>query len=119
MGTLNPKVALVWFSLWLGLGACKLDDPPGYGRQGDLVRFSGRLWDVKSGPGLLGPGPNYFSNRPSDVYMDGKGYLHLRIQEHDGRWYSTEVVGRDTLGYGTYRWVIEGDNENIANNTVL
>lgn len=119
MGTLNPKVALLWFSLWLGLGACKLDDPPGYGRQGDLVRFSGRLWDVKSGPGLLGPGPNYFSNRPSDVYMDGKGYLHLRIQEHDGRWYSTEVVGRDTLGYGTYRWVIEGDNENIANNTVL
>jgi len=115
----NLQAALGCMLLALILGGCKLEEPPSFGRQGDLVRFSGRLWDVKSGAGLLGPGPNYFSNRPSDVYLDGKGYLHLRIQEHEGRWYSTEVVGRDTLGYGTYRWVIEGDYQNIANNTVL
>ena len=94
--------------------SCKLERPPEYGRVGNVVRFSGKVWDVKTSLGSVGPGPNYFSGRAEDLFLDGKGYLHLRIAEHDGRWYSTELVGRDTCGYGTYRWVIEGDLQNIA-----
>ena len=101
------------------LQSCELERPPDYGRVGNVVRFSGKVWDVKTSLGSVGPGPNYFSGRAEDLFLDGKGYLHLRIAEHDGRWYSTELVGRDTCGYGTYRWVIEGDLQNIANNTVV
>lgn len=99
--------------------SCALERAPDFGRVGNVVRFSGKVWDVKTSAGTVGPGPNYFSGRAEDLFIDGKGYLHLRIAEHDGRWYSTELVGRDTCGYGTYRWVIEGDLQNIANNTVV
>ena len=50
----------------------------------------------------MGPGPNYFSGRYEDVWVDENGYLHMHISEHDGRWYSSEVVSRDTMGWNLY-----------------
>lgn len=115
----QPLLSLLVVGLVVLTGACEIEDPPPYGRVGDQVRFSGYDWYVKTGPSLLGPGPNLFSNRPEDVFIDAQGFLHLRIAEHDGVWYSTEVVGLDTVGYGVYTWVISGDYENIPENTVL
>jgi hypothetical protein len=108
---LAPVFLLTW--------ACELEEAPDYGRAGNEVRFSGWIWDVKSGSQIQGPGPNYFSDEPEDIFIDGQGYLHMRIAEHDGRWYSTEIVSRDTVGYGEYTWVISGNFEDIPNNTVL
>ncbi len=105
--------------LLLAVLSCELEEAPEFGRVGNEVRFSGWTWDVKAGPAQQGPGPNFFSERTEDIFLDGNGYLHMRIAEHEGTWFSTELVSRDTVGFGRYRWVVEGDFENIPNNTVL
>ena len=66
------------------------------------ITFSGYTWNVKYTPILAGPGPNYFSDDPADVWVDGNGYLHLNIVYRDGIWYSTEVICNEILQYGEY-----------------
>lgn len=104
----------------LFLNSCAQSDPEDVlGRIGDKVNFSGYTWDIKSNEYPVGPGPNYFSGYYSDVFTDEHGYLHLRIAEHDGKWYSTEVITEQNLGYGKYVFVVQADLENIPENTVL
>jgi hypothetical protein len=104
----------------LTLSTCKQSDPTDQlMRQGDIINFAGRKWDIKSNEWAVGPGPNYFSKRYSDVWLDENGYLHLNIAFHDGKWYSTEVISQDNLGYGTYAWTIQGDPHLFADNVVL
>jgi hypothetical protein len=112
------KLILLMILIFIGMG-CEQSDPPDYGRDGDRVTFSGRSWTVKTGSGLMGPGPNWFSNSYSDVFIDEKGRLHMKIAEHDGKWYATEVVSDENLGYGTYIFTIIGDLANIPENIVL
>ena len=103
----------------LGLG-CKQSNPEDVlGRVGDEVRFAGRMWDVKWGLEPMGPGPNMFSRLYDDVWVDENGWLHLTIAEHDGVWYSSEVIGRDNLGYGTYTWTIQADPMSFSENVVF
>ncbi len=101
------------------LTTCKQSDPNDVlGRKGDVVHFSGRLWDVKSG--YNGPGPNTFSKEYQNVWVDELGYLHLHISKHnDGLWYSSEVISQDNLGYGTYVFTIQGNPLQFASNVVL
>ena len=109
---------LLVISLWLN--GCKQSDPEDVlGREGDVVNFSGYVWDVKINEYAVGPGPNYFSGFYEDVFVDDNGYLHMRIAEHNGKWYSSEIVGRDTLGYGKYTWVMQADLENIPENITV
>jgi len=71
-------------------------------RYGRTLEFANRTWAVKDAHLPVGPGPNRFSNLPSDVWADQAG-LHLTLHQHDGAWWSTEVTllgGRH--GYGTY-----------------
>ena len=69
------------------------------------LAFSGYKWRVKKAPDCkLGPGGNYFSDASNDIWVDGKG-LHLRISKdpiEPDKWYSSEVVLQQSLGYGTY-----------------
>jgi len=103
----------------LGLG-CKQSNPEDVlGRVGDEVTFAGRKWDVKWGLEPMGPGPNMFSRLYDDVWVDENGWLHLTIAEHDGVWYSSEVVGQDNLGYGTYKWTIQADPMSFSENVVF
>lgn len=101
--------------------SCKQSDPEDIlDRIGDVVYFSGYAWDVKiSDNVLLGPGPNYFSGYYEDVFVDEQGYLHMRIAEHGGKWYSSEVISQMAMGYGTYTFVVQGDLENIPENITL
>lgn len=102
------------------LSSCEQSEPEDVlGRIGDVVDFSGYKWDVKHAPYQQGPGPNYFSGLYEDVFVDYRGYLHLRIAQHNGIWYSTEVITQENLGYGTYVFTIQGDLVNIPINTVL
>lgn len=102
------------------LSACKQSDPEDMlGRIGDDIDFSGYKWDVKYADFQMGPGPNYFSGLYQDVFVDHNGYLHLRIAEHNGIWYSTEVITKENFGYGTYVFTVQGDLVNIPENIVL
>lgn len=75
----------------------------GVGESPRTIFFSGRTWQVKtSTPGLVGPGPNYFSNSAKSVWVDASGYLHMKIRKINGVWHSSEVVLSNSLGYGKY-----------------
>ena len=63
--------------------------------------FSGYRWSTKVQDRPAGPGPNYFSDREEDLWVDEEG-LHLTISQRDGKWYCTEVILQESFGYGTY-----------------
>jgi hypothetical protein len=115
---MKAQIILFLFSS-LFLYQCKQSDPSFNNREGDVLSFSGLKWNIKHSAGLLGPGPNYFSDHPNDVWIDDQGFLHLTVHEHDGIWYSTEVVSQDTFAYGTYIFTIEGNLKNIDKEIVL
>lgn len=83
------------------------------------IDFSGFTWEVKSAEEhRAGPGPNYFSDDESDIFADGDG-LHLRTVERDGTWYATEVLLRESLGYGRYTFQLSTRVDNLAYKTVF
>lgn len=82
------------------------------------ISFAGYTWNVKSSHGKVGPGPNYFSNSASNVWVDSAG-LHLKITQSKGRWYSAEVVLQGNLGYGTYRFTLGSSVGSLDPNVVL
>jgi len=83
------------------------------------VAFSGYSWAVKASPGVVGPGPNYFSDSPENVWVDDAGGLHLRITHRDGAWQAAEVVVDRSLGYGTYRFDLASPLGRLDPNVVL
>lgn len=51
------------------------------------------------------PGPTNFSSQ--DVSIDGNGYLHIKVQQLNGRWSGGQVESeKSDYGYGTYKWVL-------------
>lgn len=83
------------------------------------VTFAGSSWAVKASAGLVGPGPNVFSDRPENVWVDASGRLHLRITYRDGQWMAAEVILGQSLGYGTYRFDLESPAGQLDPNVVL
>jgi hypothetical protein len=47
------------------------------------------------------------------MWVDGAGRLHMTVSFHDGQWWSTEVILTEKLGYGTYHFVTESENEDL------
>lgn len=86
----------------------------GYGRS---IVFSGRTWLAKTG--LSGPGPNHFSDAADNVWVDADDRLHLRITHRNGTWLCPEVVATESLGYGTYRFDVQGFSGDLDPNVVL
>jgi hypothetical protein len=80
--------------------------------------FAGRAWTVKCG-GLLGPGPNPFSQSEENVWVDGSGRLHLKISERRGQWWCGEIVLNEPLGYGTYTFEVASNVDQLDRNAVL
>lgn len=116
---MNKKTIFSTLILAMLISSCEEPEQPDNIRFGNTVRFSGYDWEVKVSEELQGPGPNYFSEHPDDIYIDDDGFLHMKIVERDGRWYSTELVGKENMGYGTYRFTIQGDFINIPENIVV
>jgi len=83
------------------------------------VLFSGRSWTVKSSTSPVGPGPNYFGDTSDDVWIDGGGFLHLKIVFRDGNWHSSEVIGDDVLGHGTYTFTLGSRVDQLDRNIVV
>jgi hypothetical protein len=84
-----------------------------------LISFSGRTWWVKSGTSPMGPGPNYFSDSTSSVWVDSLGRLHMKIAKVRGKWQCAEVVCTESLGLGTYRFRLASPVNSLDPNVVL
>jgi PKD repeat protein len=74
---------------------------------------------VKSSGSPVGPGPNTFGDTADDVWLDGSGNLHMRIEYRDGTWHSSEVIGDDVLGYGTYTFTLGSRVDLLDRNIVV
>ncbi|HPR42502.1 MAG TPA: hypothetical protein PK718_08180 [Candidatus Methanofastidiosa archaeon] len=87
----------------------------------ERIYFSGMWWDVKTAMNYrVGPQYNLFSNSSEDIWVDESGSLHLTISEHDGQWYSTEIIGDSSVrGYGAYIFCIESKVDELDENAVL
>ncbi|HDT15526.1 MAG TPA: hypothetical protein ENN55_04885 [Firmicutes bacterium] len=83
------------------------------------IDFSGYKWVVSSSKTLMGPGPNYFSEHPEDIFVDEKGYLHLCISKRGGKWHSSAIVLSESLGYGKYVFYVRGRIDRLDKNTIV
>jgi hypothetical protein len=84
------------------------------------ITFAGRAWIVKSsGQTRVGPGPNHFASDSDQAWVDRLGPLHLAIKLSQRQWRCVEVSNDESLGYGEYRWVIEGDLGRLDPQVVL
>ena len=71
------------------------------------IEFSGYTWQVKSSTGRVGPGPNYFSDSPENVWVDTLGRLHLKLAYSNRRWYCAEVINTQSVGLGRYSFDLD------------
>jgi hypothetical protein len=71
------------------------------------LSWSGRDWYVRQSSGLEGPGPNVFDSSSRSVWVDSKGYLHMKVRKQGRSWLSSEVFTQQPLGLGTYTFVAE------------
>ncbi len=69
------------------------------------IHFSGYDWTARSVGSDRGGEPNAYD--PANVSIDERGALHLRTAEREGRWTCAEVSLTRSLGYGTYRFVVQ------------
>jgi len=83
------------------------------------ISFSGTSWSVKTSSGRVGPGPNYFSDSTSNVWVDGQGRLHLKILKVKNRWTCAEVVSQASFGHGTYRFFLDSPVDALDPSAVL
>jgi hypothetical protein len=80
------------------------------------IHFSGYDWMVRAAGSDRGGEPNAYD--PANAWIDQKGYLHLRMQIRDGRWSCAHVRLTRSLGYGTYRFVVQ-DSAHLDPSAVL
>jgi hypothetical protein len=80
------------------------------------IKFGDYTWVVRSSA-RGGPGPNYWD--PNNVWVDDQGYLHLRLNQRDGRWYCSEVYTQNRLGFGRYQFWISGPVDKLDRNVVF
>ncbi len=72
------------------------------------LEFGNLHWRMKTSLTPTAPGPNYFRGTEDAVWVDDWG-LHLTINEHQGKWWATEIFTRERVGYGTYTFTVETD----------
>jgi hypothetical protein len=87
------------------------------------VNFSGRTWGIKmtgdDAPSYrFDPGPCYWSNDPSVVFVATDGSLHLKTKAINGLWQCGEVYLPKSLGYGTYTVQVSSHLDGLDRNIV-
>ena len=80
------------------------------------LHFSGYDWTVRAGPTDRGGELNAYD--AANAWTDDKGNLHLRMGEYNGRWSCAEVSLTRSLGYGTYKFVVQ-DSTHLSASGVL
>lgn len=84
-----------------------------------IIAFAGYTWQVKTSATAVGPGPNYFSDSLDNVWVDGRGRLHLKVTNANGRWYCAEVINTRSLGHGRYSFHLGSSVDNLDPSVVL
>lgn len=84
---------------------------------GLVVKWAGHQWRVKNRTDLAGPGPNLWDAR--NVWVDGKGKLHLKLAHRNGKWSCAEISSLQRFGFGRYSFKIEGAVGRLAPQVVL
>src|SRR6185437_12399116 len=82
------QVVLLSWSAGVSAPASSPVDPTPAPQKTDAARtvhFSGYDWKVKASVGTFGPGPNFFSSSPTNVWVDTRGRLHLKITHRNGQ----------------------------------
>jgi hypothetical protein len=82
------------------------------------LEWSGHKWDVRPA-GFGPPGPNYWSDEPDSVRVEGSELVLTIARDITGRWRGAEIANRRHLGYGTYRWVVGTDLSALDPDEVL
>jgi len=118
LSTVNALRNIIYLLLALvALSACK---SKAYLHQGEKrITFADREWQVKSGDFKRGPGNNYFGTSSKNLYVDHRGFLHLKLAPEKDRIYCVEVNTVDTLGYGRYTYSIKGNFQHFDPKVVL
>ena len=87
---------------------------------GDTIKFSGFDWVIKDSKNkLTGPGKNYFSNSPENVWVDSLGKLHMKIAQRNEKWYASEVRLTQSLGYGKYIFYMDSLPQELDKDMVI
>ncbi|HEX4320013.1 MAG TPA: glycoside hydrolase family 16 protein [Acidobacteriaceae bacterium] len=81
-----------------------------------LLHFSGYEWTALAAGSDRGGESNIYD--PANAWVDEKGYLHLKMGMHEGKWTCAEVNLNRSLGYGTYRFVVQ-DSAHLEPSAVL
>jgi hypothetical protein len=81
-----------------------------------VLHFSGYDWVVRAAGSDRGGENNDYD--PANAWVDPKGYLHLQMMERSGRWSCANVRLIRSLGYGTYRFVVQ-DSAHLEPSAVL
>lgn len=69
------------------------------------IQFSGYEWTVRDTLGERNGSPH--DNDPTNVSLDSKGFLHLRIGRKPDQWTCSEVIMTRHFGYGTYLFSVQ------------
>lgn len=85
--------------------------------QFSTISFGGLDWYVKDAPVQVYPGPQFFLQ--NNAFVDSQGQLHLRITPCGGSWCAAEVYTKQVLGYGTYRFTVNSQINNLDPNVAL
>ena len=81
-----------------------------------LLHFSGYDWAVSSSADYRGGELSDYE--PSNAWVDDHGYLHLLMSEGAGQWHCAGIRLTRSLGYGTYRFVVQ-DTAHLPTSAVL
>lgn len=81
-----------------------------------VIHFSGYDWIARAAGSDRGGEPNAYD--PANAWTDEKGYLHLRMEQNKGTWTCAEVRLTHSLGFGTYRFVVQ-DSAHLTPSAVL
>jgi hypothetical protein len=69
------------------------------------LEFSGYEWQMRQNVGNPGGSRNFYD--PANASVDQRGFLHLHISGQPEHWASAEANLTRSLGYGSYRFVVE------------
>jgi hypothetical protein len=82
--------------------------------QAQTIHWAEHDWKVTNG-GMAGVA----RGNPTNVHIEGNGYLHLQIAKGQSGWTAAELFTTDDMSFGTYQWVVEGNVYDMDPTTVL
>ncbi|HVU61669.1 MAG TPA: hypothetical protein VHA79_04795 [Mycobacteriales bacterium] len=72
-----------------------------------LIKWSGITWYVYPNCDDCGPSQTPTTNADEAVYVDDRGYLHMKVTKIGGKWRGVELRALNRPTYGTYRWIVD------------